>query len=464
LRSASFRSITLLAGTVVTIGLAAQPPPVVVASVAAAIERELRAARIPAASFAVVAADGSIARHYGLADAERGVVMTPATLMQVGSLNKLMTALALSATLEQQKIPYDDRIGAHVSDLHARLGAVTFHQLLSHTSGLRDHPGASGTNDEGALANRVRAITDGDFLLPAGTVFSYSNLGYAAAGLALEQLRNKPYADALREAALDPLLMRTSTMRATSGHGQPRAVGHRLDQSAVVTMDEIDNDTSIWPAGYLWTTAEEMMMLLRLMANGRSTSAEYRGVAVGLPQTVLTRVTSPHAAMPNVFAGGQYGYGLMLANDRGVRVYEHGGTQRGFSALLRVAPERRFGIVILTNLDAAPLRRIAQNVMAEALGLPAEKPATRSEAPVSPEEAEAFVGVYRNRGTAELAVRGGRLVLILEDGPPMVVSRIGEQRYLARPKPDLAGPEFVLQPAGPTAPAYLHFAMWAYVR
>ena len=225
----------------------------------------------------------------------------------------------------------------------------------------------------------------------------------------------------------------------------------------MVGIEEFDNDTSIWPAGYLWTTAAEMLNPLRMLATGALDRP-------GVPATVVGRMSAPHTPLPNVFAGGHYGYGLMLARDHGIRILEHGGTQRGFSAILRVAPERRFGIVILTNLDNAPLRRIAQTVMADALGLPPGTPPTRTETAVTLDEMSSFVGLYRNRGTAEIAVRDGRVVLILDGGAAMAVSRIGERRYLARPKPDVAGPEFVLQPATATSPAYLHLALWAYTR
>ena len=35
-------------------------------------------------------------------------------------------------------------------------------------------------------------------MLPGGTVFSYSNLGYALAGAGLEAMSKQPYADVLR--------------------------------------------------------------------------------------------------------------------------------------------------------------------------------------------------------------------------------------------------------------------------
>lgn len=130
----------LLTAALSRFGAAAQGPSAsAAAAVAANIERELRAAAVPGGSFAIVSGDQVMAGHYGLADVERGIAMTAATLLQVGWLNKLMTALALVRTLDQQKIPLDEQIGQHVPGLSPKLAAVTFHQLLSQTSGLRDH-------------------------------------------------------------------------------------------------------------------------------------------------------------------------------------------------------------------------------------------------------------------------------------------------------------------------------------
>src|SRR4029079_12031221 len=141
------------------------------------------------------------------------------------------------------------------------------------------------------------------------------------------------------------------------------------------------------------------LALSALMAKGRVKDR------LGLSPAVVSTVSSPHSPMPNVFVGGHYGYGLMIARDRGMLFYEHGGTLPGFSSILRIAPERRLGIAILANLANAPLRRIAQVVMAKALSLPELTTPARRESPVTPEEMTPLLGRYVNRGSAELLVR-----------------------------------------------------------
>jgi CubicO group peptidase (beta-lactamase class C family) len=426
------------------------------AAVVKHIEQELAAARVPGAGIVVVSGDEVAAGAYGVADAENGVPMTAGTLLQVGSLTKLFTALGVGVALEGRQLPYETRLGQVMTGLGPQAAAVTFHQLLSQTSGLRDRAGDNGSSDEAALAAAARGLGAADFILPAGLVFSYSNTGYALAGAGLEAIRKRPYADALHDTVLGPLGMTQSTMRPLQVVSRPHAVGHRLDAAATVSLRTPNNDTRIWPAGFLWTSATDMSRAVSALLSTGAVKGQQ-----SLPAAVVARAASPHAAMPNVFADGHYGYGLMIFRDRGTRMYEHGGTNAGFSSMLRLAPDRRFGVAILTNLDNAPLRRIAQTVMSRALAQPEAAQPLRQETPVSAGDVTGLLGVYQNRGTAEVAVREGRVVLSLDGGPAWPLTRIGEHRYLARPKPDVAGPEVVIQP-GPSP--YLHFALWAYAK
>ena len=428
-------------------------------AVAKFIEQELTAARVPGAAIVVVSGEEVYAGGFGVADAEYQTAMTPATLLQAGSLTKLFTALAVGATLEDRQLPYETPMGRAMPGLGPRAADATFHQLLSQTSGLRDRPGDEGSSDESALGASARALGSADFILPAGLVFSYSNLGYALAGAGIEALRKQPYADALADTTLTPLGMTQSVVRPAQALSRPHAVGHRLEKTATVALRTPANDTRIWPAGYLWTNATDMSRALyALLSEGRVKG--HRGIR----PSVVTRAATPHTPLPNVFVGGHYGYGLMIARDRGIRIYEHGGTMPGFSALLRLAPDRRFGIAVLTNLDNAPLRRVVPSVMARALALPEEAMPARQETPVTPDELKDLIGRYQNRGTADVTLQDGKVTLSLDGSPPFAVTRIGANRYLARPKPDIAGPEFVLQPAMNGAPAFLHLALWAYAK
>ena len=448
-----------VAAALALIALTSQPQPIAPAEIVKLIERELASARVPGAAIAIVSGTQTSATGYGISDARSKELVTPDTLMQVGSLTKLLTALAVASSLQARELPLETPLGKVKPGLNTRAAAATFHELLSHTSGLRDRQSDSGSDDELALASSARELTDAAFLFPPGLVFSYSNYGYALAGAGLESIIKKGFAEALRDAALAPLGMERSTMRRSEAEAKPHAVGHRLDGEATIAIAEAANDTRIWPAGYLWSTATDLSRVLAaLIHQGRVQGQP------GLPRDVIEKVTAPQAPMPNVFVGGHYGYGLMIARDRDVLIYEHGGTLPGFSAILRVAPERQLGFAIIANLDNAPLRRVAQVVMGRAFNLPESTPPARQEVAVSATEMKPLLGRYENRSTVDLAARGEDVVFVLDDGPPLLVTRVGEDRYVARSKPGAPGPEFVVQPGTRETPGYLHFALWAHRR
>jgi CubicO group peptidase (beta-lactamase class C family) len=454
------RALFICLVALLAISVNAQSPPTPTADlIADHVVAELKTAGVPGAGIAIVSGEEVVARGYGIANTETGTVFQPHTAVHLGSLTKLFTALAVTSALDALKLPPETTVGPYVQGLAPPATTATFHHLLSQTSGLRDRAGDYGSDVESALGDSARELTGDDFLLPPGTVFSYTNLGYALAGAALEGLRKRPYAEAMRTEIFAPLGMTRSTLRLRVATAGDHAVGHRREKDTLSVVKPIANDTRIWPAGYMWSTASDMSRALyALMHNGRVNGKQ------ALPAAVIERVMTPHTPLPNVFVGGHYGYGLMIARDRGLLMYEHGGTLPGFSSILRFVPERGVGIAILSNLDNAPLRRIAQTVVSKALALSDEPPPARKETVVTPAEMEMFFGNYRNRGIAQLREQNGRVVLIVDDGPPMTVSRLDANRYLARPTPAATGPEFVLQPAQGSTPAYLHFALWAYAK
>jgi CubicO group peptidase (beta-lactamase class C family) len=216
------------------------------ADITAHIEAELKAARVPGAAVAVVAGDQRLARGYGIAAADIGVPVDANTDVHTGSLTKLFTALAVIRALELRDLSADDAaVGAYVRGLHQRTARATFHHLLSQTSGLRDRAGNDGPSSETALGDAARELGPADFLLPPGTVFSYSNLGYALAGAALEGLHQRPDADAMRELLFQPLGMTRSTIRPSVATAGAHAVGHRLDGDRATVVRPMANDADL---------------------------------------------------------------------------------------------------------------------------------------------------------------------------------------------------------------------------
>ncbi len=77
---------------------------------------------------------------YGLADRERGVPNTPPTQFRVGSMNKMITAVAVLQLVQAGTLHLDAPLGTYLPDYpNAEVASkVTLHHLLTHTGGTGD--------------------------------------------------------------------------------------------------------------------------------------------------------------------------------------------------------------------------------------------------------------------------------------------------------------------------------------
>src|ERR1700749_2004230 len=180
-----------------------------------AVEAELKAGHTPGAAVAVVIGDRVVyAKGFGVTSAEEdGAAVTANTLFRMGSTTKMFTAAALVTLASEGKLRLDPHVGDFVKNLPPKIAALTAHQLLSQSSGLRDFAPTVTSDDDAALAKNIREWKDDLFFTEPSKIYSYSSPNYWLAGFAIEELSGKPYSDAMRELIFKPLGMRRTTLR-----------------------------------------------------------------------------------------------------------------------------------------------------------------------------------------------------------------------------------------------------------
>lgn len=157
---------------------------------------------------AIVEIGGRIvfARAAGRADAA-GRPFTVDTPVSIGSLTKALTAAAILSLQDQGRLSTNDPVSRFFPDAPQPLGAVTIHQLLTHSSGLPLFlPGAPGNPDLEQLdraAFLVRLYRSPLQFAP-GEGFEYSNAGYSLLAAIVEQVSGQPYAAYLRDHIVRP--------------------------------------------------------------------------------------------------------------------------------------------------------------------------------------------------------------------------------------------------------------------
>jgi len=166
------------------------------------------------------------AKGFGTTSVEGGSPVTPDTLFRIGSTTKMFTAAAFTVLAGQGKAKFDAKVSSYVPGLPAKIGALTPHQLMSQSSGLRDMNAAVNSDDDSALALNVAGWKDDAFFSEPDTIYSYSSANFWLTGLIVEKLHGKPYSDSMNELLFQPLGMKRSFMRPREAMTYPLALGH----------------------------------------------------------------------------------------------------------------------------------------------------------------------------------------------------------------------------------------------
>jgi CubicO group peptidase (beta-lactamase class C family) len=310
----------------------------------------LMATRHVPGAVAIVVKDGAVVyqRGYGFADPRaRRPVDPETTLFRVASISKLFTATAVMQLVEQQKLDLDADVNRHLSGLQVppAFGApVTLRHLLTHTAGFDDSFLESAEPLEASpepladyLARRLPPR-----VMPPGELLSYSNHGIALAGLVVEQVSGRPFAEYVRDEILLPLGMTHSGFGLPSPPPEALAVGH-------LRHGDIDRPAGVdrihWaPAGDFYTSAPELARFaLAHLAEGRIPGS---GARILRAETARVMQARAFTHRPE-----QRGWCLGFAERgwNGVRAIGHSGDWRGFGSDLVLVPTAGLGVFVSTT-------------------------------------------------------------------------------------------------------------------
>ena len=314
------------------------------------ILRSMRKAGVPAVSIALVDDQQLVwAEGFGYADRERHVSATPETVYQIGSITKIVTALAVMQFVEQGRMQLDRPITDYLPEfsMHSRwpqAAPITPRALLCHHAGLPTYL-LKGFFSDRSLTDLLHELRDEHLAFEPYTVFNYSNLGYNLLGLALERITGRPYAETMRERLLAPLGMRLT------GFVPDDQIGARLARGYV--HDRPMNPTPIRdiPAGGLYSNVLDLARFMRgVLAGGMLDGTRVMG-----EKTIRTTFEPQYGGLPLDF-DQHFGLGWMLSGlaieGGGQQAWHNGGT-KAFVSQLALLPESRLGVVVLANADNA---------------------------------------------------------------------------------------------------------------
>jgi D-alanyl-D-alanine carboxypeptidase len=302
-----------------------------------------------------------------LAHVRQEIPMQPQTLVPIGSVSKLFTAVVVLQLVEEGKLDLDGPIGTWLPEIVVFADRTTVRQVLNHTSGIYDYledrrfftqayqnPGRAWMPAQlVALAEQVGP----SFQPGAAGEWDYSSTNYVILGMLVEQVTGQPLADVMRQRIFEPVGL-THTFFAPDA-----AMEGQLAQGYVDDSDRVNlSMTFVYATGNIITTAEDLQRFGEALFMGDLLSPESRA-------TMTTVVETGGAyAMPEL----QYGLGVMRARlnvgptvdgaprpEEASTVLGHIGGLAGFRSAVWWVPES--GITIALGLNQA---NVDPNVLA----------------------------------------------------------------------------------------------------
>lgn len=346
-------------------------------------------------------------RAYGMANLEYGVVLTPESILESGSVAKQFTAAAVVLLSLEGKLALDDDVRRYVPEVPEFGETITLRHLLSHTSGLRDQwgllniagsPPGSAVHTIDHILRLVQAQRMLNF--SPGAEYLYSNTGYVLLAVVVARVSGQSFATFTTDRFFTPLGMTHTQWREDYRTTVPaRATAYaRQGESWILDMPF----TMVHGNGGLLTTVGNLLIWNEALTR--------ESIAGGGELVRLLETTG----RLNDGTPIEYALGVSVSSFRGVRQISHSGSTAGYRTYLARWPDADLSVAVLCNAaNASPAqlaRRIASAVIGE--GTPPVSPAPQ--VPMTSAEMVKLAGTYRDSTTDDLVrftVRGDTLQL-----------------------------------------------------
>ncbi len=314
------------------------------------VQNDMQVSDAPGAVIAIVKENEIIyQKAFGIRNSKTKIPVNTSTLFLTASVTKIITTTALLIACERNNIDLNTPVGQIISNLSPKLSQITIHQILSQSSGILDYwpTRKKYKNDP------IEYFTHyGDKLVcqELDSVFSYTNFGYALAGLVLATLNETSFQDAIDELILNPLKMDSSTFDVnmaklnnyTTGHLNSRSVSHKLTYPL------------IQPSASMFTNINDLSRFaICFMNDGRIENQQI------ISKKVIQKMSESYTniGVLKVYFGypdSAYNYGLISFKYKGIDFIGHPGESASQNILFAMAPDHNSAFILMSNTGYYP--------------------------------------------------------------------------------------------------------------
>jgi CubicO group peptidase (beta-lactamase class C family) len=278
----------------------------------------------------------------GTANKDYGVPNKIDTKFNLGSMNKMFTAVSIAQLVEKGKLSFDDTLSKYIPDFPDAESAkkIQIKHLLSHTAGLGPY---FSKRYQDTSRNKLRTIDDmmalakqdEKLLFEPGSKWQYSNTGMLVLGKIIEIVSGQSYYDYVRENVYKPAGMLNTDAYELDKVNPNLAVGYHK----TITEKGVEWSNNVFqhvmrggPQGGGYSTVEDLLRFDQALRSGKLVS----------PAMVKTLTTAkPELNSPN------YGYGFAVNTANGTA--GHSGGFLGIHSNLDMYQNSGWTTIVMSN-------------------------------------------------------------------------------------------------------------------
>lgn len=279
---------------------------------------------------------------YGIANKDFGVPNKLDTKFNLGSMNKMFTAVAIAQLVERGKLSFEDPLSKFIPDFPDPESArkIKIKHLLSHTAGLggyftKRYQDMSRANLRTVDDMMNLARQDEKLQFEPGSKWQYSNTGMLVLGKVIEIVSGQSYYDYVRENIFKPAGMTNTDCYELDKVNNNLAVGYdkQFTETGVTWSNNIfEHVMRGGPQGGGFSTVEDLLKFDQALRSGKLVS----------PEMVKT-LTSPKPELNSP----DYGFGFEA--DAQNQTAGHGGGFIGISSNLKMYLGSGWSAIVMSN-------------------------------------------------------------------------------------------------------------------
>lgn len=357
-------------------------------------------------------------KAFGLANLELNVPMKPENVLELASITKQFTGVAILMLMEQGKLNLQDPLSKFIDD-YPKGNEITIHHLLIHTSGIKSYTSIPEfikmARTDMTPTELIGHFKDLPMDFEPGERYAYNNSAYILLGYIIEQISGLSYEEFIHKNIFDKLGMKNSYYGSRSKIIPNRAYGYQPDTQGGLKNADYLSMTLPYAAGSLMSTVDDMFLWNKAIHHNTLISEKSK-------QLAFTNYTLNNGRPIN------YGYGWGINELAGFTSIEHTGGIFGFTTSGIYLPKENIYAIVLTNKDDGnapePLNLKATAIV---LGKPlVEKPAvTLTEA-----QLQQWTGAYQFEDVVRfINFNDGSLYSTREGGQPFKLIPVSENSF-----------------------------------